>query len=115
MKAIRYITILLLLVAGVLHIVLFIQEPLAARSAVVLVFGIIYLVIGILLFLKFKYSSLSGIIFPLAGVLVGLIAFDPKEGNMLISILGIADVLIIILCSILEWERRKEAKFRKNA
>jgi len=110
MKAIRYIATFLLLAAGVLHCLLYIQGPQAPGSAVVLIFGIIYFVTGILLFLKIRYSSIFGIIFPLIGVIVGLILFDPTEGNLIVGILGIMDVVIIILCSILSREYIKEKK-----
>ena len=109
MKAIRYIAILLLLTAGVGHFFLLIEEPMAMVSAAaVLVFGIIYFVVAILLFLKIKYSSISGILFPLIGIIVGLMAFDPAEAPPLMKFLGIIDAGIIILCTILEWNRRRK-------
>ena len=111
MKAIRYIATILLLAAGVGHISLFIQEPMAGFSAAtVLVFGIIYFVAAILLFLKIKYSSIIGIIFPLIGILIGLMAFDPAEGPLLLKFLGIMDAGVIILCSILEWNGRRKSR-----
>jgi hypothetical protein len=111
MKAIRYLASILLLAAGVVHIILFIRGPRDLVSAVVLAFGIIYFAIGILLFLKIKYSTVSGILFPLIGIIVGLTAFDPAQRTPLLGILGIADVTIVILCTILEWDRRREAKY----
>jgi len=109
MKAIRYIASILLLAAGVIHLLLFIQDPAAKGSAVVLAFGIIYLVIGILLALKIKYSVLSGIIFPLIGTIAGLTLFDPAELTLLLKILGIIDAVVIVLCSILLWGSRRKA------
>jgi len=108
MKAIRYITAILLLAAGVGHIFLFIQELHAESSAVVLIFGIVYLVIGILLILGKKYSPVFGILFPLIGLVYGLIAFDPGNAPLILNILGITDIMIIILCSILVWGTRKK-------
>jgi len=110
MKTIRYIAAFILLAAGVLHFLLFKQDPLATGSALVLAFGIIYFVIGILLFLKIKYSSVMGIIFPLIGSIVGLKIIDPTEVNLLVGIMGIMDVVILILCLILEWNRWKKAR-----
>ena len=108
MKAIRYISAILLFAAGAGHIYLYSQEPMAAGpAATVLAFGIIYVVIAILLFLKIKYSSIAGIIFPLLGIIAGLTAFDPTEGPQLLKILGILDATVIILCSILAWGRRR--------
>lgn len=109
MKAIRYFVLFLLLAASVGHILLFAQYPMTWNSAVILVFGIIYLAIGLSLYLRKKYSLPLGIIFPLIGLLCGMIAFDPMEAPLLLKILGIADATIIILCSILEWDRRKKA------
>jgi hypothetical protein len=108
MKAIRYIASVLLIGAGVCHIYLFLQEPAPiGGSAIVLTFGIIYFVIGILLFLKIKYSPILGIVFPLLGVIVGSIVFDPTQGPLLMKILGIVDLVNIILCSVLVWRRKK--------
>lgn len=110
MKAIRYIAAILFLADGTGHIFLFIQEPSAGNSLVLLAFGILYFVIGILLFLKIKSSSILGIIFPLIGTIVGLVLIDPAELTLLFKILGITDAVIIILCSILLWGRRRKAK-----
>lgn len=108
MKAIRYIASILLLAAGVGHLVMFIRSPGDPVSAVILAFGILYAVIGMLLFLDMKYAALAGIILPLAGIIVGLIIFDPSQRTPLLGVLGIAEVAIISLCSILEWKRRRK-------
>ena len=109
MKAIRNIATILLLSTGVLHVFLFIQEPRATGSAAVLVFGIIYFIIGIILFLKMKYSHFLGIIVPLIGIIFGLVAFDLGDMSPLMKVLGIIETAIIILCSILVRESRKKA------
>ena len=108
MKAIRYITAILLFAASVGHIFLFIQEPHDEVSAVVLLFGIVYLVIGTLFILGNKHSPLFGILFPLIGLVFGLIAFDPVNAPLLLNILGITDIMMIILCSILVWGTRNK-------
>jgi hypothetical protein len=51
-----------------------------------------------------------GIIFPLIGSIVGLKIIDPTEVNLLVGIMGIMDVVILILCLILEWNSRKKAR-----
>jgi len=108
MKAIRYVTAILLFAASVAHIFLFIQEPRAGGSGVVLFFGIVYLVIGILLILGKKHSPVLGILFPFIGLVYGLIAFDPVNAPLILNILGITDIMMIILCSILVWGTRKK-------
>lgn len=110
MKAIRHITAILLLAAGAGHIFVFIQEPRAAGSAVILFFGIVYFVIGILLILGKKHSPVLGILFPLIGLVYGLIAFDPANAPLILNILGITDIIVIILCSILVWGTRKKTQ-----
>ena len=109
MKTIRFITVILLLAAGVGHIFLFFQELHSESSAVILIFGIIYLVIGTLLILGKKYSPVLGILFPAIGLVYGLIAFDPVKAPLILNILGITDIMMIILCSILLWDTRKKA------
>jgi hypothetical protein len=108
MKAIRYITAILLFAAGVGHIFLFVQEQHAEGSAVILFFGIVYLVIGTLLILGKKHSPVLGILFPLIGLVYGVIAFDPVNAPLILNILGITDIMMIILCSILVWGTRKK-------
>jgi hypothetical protein len=110
MKAIRYITVILIFAASVGHILLFIQEPRAEGSAVVLFFGIVYLVIGTFLIQGKKYSPVFGILFPLIGLVYGLIAFDPVSAPLILNILGIIDIMMIILCSILVWGTIKKTQ-----
>jgi hypothetical protein len=50
MKSIRLLAGILLLITGILHVVLYIKDPNLSGSIGLLIFGIIYTVIGILLF-----------------------------------------------------------------
>lgn len=108
MRAIRYIASVLLLMAGAGHFFMFTQVPRDLVSAVVLAFGVIYTAVGIILFTDVKYSALAGIVFPLTGIIAGLIIFDPAQITPLLGVLGIVEVAIIILCSTLEWNMRRK-------
>ena len=108
MKVILYTAAILLFAASVGHVFLFIQEPRADGSVVLLFFGIVYLAIGTLLILGKKHSPVLGILFPLIGLVYGLIVFDPVNSPLILNILGITDIMMIILCSILVWGTRKK-------
>lgn len=62
-----------------------------------------------MLLLKIKYSSILGIVFPLSGIVVGLTAFDPAEGPLILKFLWILDAGVIIICSILVWNGNRKA------
>ena len=106
MKAIHYLATILLFAAGMIHVYMFGRDPESSNSAIVLIFGIIYLIVGILLYVKMKYSPVLGIIFPLGGIIAGLLVFDPAARTPLLGILGIMDALVVILCLILAWDGR---------
>ena len=72
MKTIRYMATILLLAAGVLHFFLFMQEPWATGSAVVLAFRNYLFCDRDITVPENKIFLLAGIIFPLIGIIVGL-------------------------------------------
>jgi len=79
MKTIRLLAAILLLISGVLHAIVYFQAPENPGSIPILLFGVIYLIVGLLLFNKKKYPLYLGIIVPLIGMTLSLIKFGIPE------------------------------------
>ena len=107
MRAIRYLTALLLVLTGILHTVpLFkaINDPIAFP---ILGFGIVYFTIGVSLIRDKKYSGILGIVFPLIGLGIGFGVVGIKNWDTLFLIMFIIDAVVIISCLILTLNRDK--------
>jgi uncharacterized membrane protein HdeD (DUF308 family) len=99
MRTIRLLAGILLLVSGVLHIVAYFQAPESPGSIPVLSFGVIYMIVGLLLFNRKKYPVYLAIIVPLIGMTLSLIKFGIPE---LVSLSALFKVLEItaVVCSV---------------
>jgi uncharacterized membrane protein HdeD (DUF308 family) len=99
MKTIRLIAGILLVVTGVLHITGFIKAPDDPGSIGMLTFGIIYAVIGLLLFTKKLYPVYLGLVLPIAGMTIALIKFGFPPLKSMMALLVLIDVAVIICCA----------------
>lgn len=99
MKTIRLLAGILLIINGVLHIVLYLQTSNNAGSIGILVFGIIYIITGSLLFNKKRYPVYLGIIIPIIGMSLSLIKFGVPELISLSALFKVIGLLVIICCS----------------
>lgn len=106
MKIIRRIAVCLLLLTGVLHLVLVIATPSDRNALGTLVFGLLYSALGVLLFLKVKYSTIMGIVFPVIGLGSGFIVIGINNWTPVLTFLFAVDVAVI-LCCILMFLRRE--------
>jgi len=66
-----------------------------------LVFGIVYLTIGILLFLNLKIAPVPGIIFPLIGIGAGLFVIGPANLDAMLLFLFAIDAVVVLCCAAL--------------
>jgi uncharacterized membrane protein HdeD (DUF308 family) len=107
MKQIRILAGVLLLITGVLHVVLYIQDPEVPGSIGLLVFGIIYALIGILLFNRKKYPLYLGLIIPLIGMTLSIIKFGIPELISLLALFKVIGLIVVICCGYLLWGRNK--------
>lgn len=107
MKNIRYVAAMLLIISGVLHIVLYFRTPHDPGIMGVLAFGIVYAAIGLLLFMPNRYALYLGLIFPIIGLIAGLVKIGIDNlGSMMILPLMI-DIMVIICCGYLLINRTK--------
>lgn len=101
MNAIRIIAEILLILTGVIHVLLFVNGPLDENAQLYLVFGIFYFAIGLLMFFKPGFSSAWGIIFPLIGLIGGVLVIGSKQWNTMIISLLVIDAIIVSCCAFL--------------
>ena len=101
MKQIRILAGILLLITGVLHVVLYLKDPDVPGSIGLLVFGIIYAMIGILLFNKKTYPLYLGLIIPLIGMTLSIIKFGIPELVSLLALFKLIGLIVIIVCGYL--------------
>jgi uncharacterized membrane protein HdeD (DUF308 family) len=108
MKTIRYLAALLLVITAILHIFTVFKDVKDPDALPMLGFGVVYLVIGILLFINSKkYAQILGIIFPLIGLIVGFGVVGLKNWDTMLTIMFIIDAIVIICCIILLLNRNK--------
>lgn len=90
---------ILLVLNGILHVVLYLQTSGNAGSIGLLVFGIIYMITGSLLFSKDKYPVYLGIIIPIIGMSLSIIKFGVPELISLSALFKVLGLIVIICCS----------------
>lgn len=107
MKTIRILAGILLIINGILHIVLYLQTSDNAGTIGILVFGIIYIIAGLLLFNKKRYPVYLGIIIPIIGMSLSFIKFGVPELISLSALFKVIGLLVIICCVYIAVNQRK--------
>lgn len=98
MKTIRLLAGILLLISGILHIVSYYKAPDSPGSIPVLAFGIIYMIVGFLLFNRKKYPIYLAIIVPVIGMTLSLIKFGIPELVSLSALFKILEIIAVVCC-----------------
>jgi uncharacterized membrane protein HdeD (DUF308 family) len=101
MKTIRLLAGILLLISGVLHIVAYFRAPDSPGSIPVLFFGVIYMIVGALLFNRKKYPLYLAIIVPLIGMTLSLIKFGIPELISLSALFKVLEIIAVVCCCVL--------------
>lgn len=109
MKSIRLLAGLLLLISGVLHIVAYFKAPDSQGSIPVLAFGVIYMIVGLLLFNSKKYPLYFGLIVPVIGMILSLIKFGIPELISLSALFKVLEITAVVCCLVLLLKRQKTA------
>jgi uncharacterized membrane protein HdeD (DUF308 family) len=107
MKPIRLLAGILLLITGILHVVLYIKTPNGPGSIGLLIFGIIYAVLGILLFNRKIYPLYLGLIIPLIGMTLSIIKFGIPDLISLLALFKVIGIIVVICCGYLLLNRKK--------
>ena len=98
MKPVRYFAVVLLLLTGVIHLILGIMAPGRSETVLMILFGVAYFIAGLTLLLKPAAGTIMGMVFPLAGLLIGIFKLGPASWNTLFCILFAVDAIILISC-----------------
>jgi uncharacterized membrane protein HdeD (DUF308 family) len=108
MKTIRLLAGVLILISGILHIVVYLQAPNNSGSIPVLSFGVLYLIVGSLLFNRKKYPVYIAIILPLIGMTLSLIKFGIPELISLSALFKVLEIIAVLCCIVLLTKRQSE-------
>jgi uncharacterized membrane protein HdeD (DUF308 family) len=98
MKTIRQIAGILLLLNGILHILEYINNSNNPGSIGILIFGVIYILTGLLIFNKKRYSVYLGLIIPVIGMTLSIIKFGVPEPISLSALFKLIGLLVICCC-----------------
>jgi hypothetical protein len=101
MKTLRILAALLLLISGVLHFVEYFNKSDVPGSIGIFAFGVVYCVIGALLFNSKMYPVYLGIFIPLIGMTLSIIKFGIPEFVSISALFKAMEVIAIICCSII--------------
>ncbi len=96
MRTIRLLVGTLLIISGVLHIVAYFQAPDSPGSIPVLSFGIIYMIVGALLFNRKKYPLYLAIFVTVIGMTLSLIKFGIPELISLSALFKLLEITAVI-------------------
>jgi uncharacterized membrane protein HdeD (DUF308 family) len=101
MNLLRYTAASLLLFTGILHAIPLLKGTDDPNSLPMLLFGLAYLVIGIILFLNKMMGKILGIILPLLGLGIGFLWIGVENWNVMLSLMFLIDAIVVIICTVL--------------
>ena len=107
MKPVRFLAGILLLITGILHVILYIKDPNVPGSIGLLIFGIIYAVIGILLFNSKVYPLYLGLIIPLIGMTLSVIKFGIPELISFLALFKLLGASAVVCCFVVLLKKPK--------
>jgi len=97
-KGIRFLAASLLVFTGVFHLALAAyaaQSVMAPGSAL---FGVLFVIVGIGLFLGRRLFIYLGMIIPIVGIIVGTYAYVAISPEPVIPVAAVIDIIIILCC-----------------
>jgi hypothetical protein len=107
MKTVRFFAGLFLIINGILHIFGYLNISGNPGSIGVLAFGLIYIIVGVLLFNKKSYPVYLGLIIPIIGMTLSIIKFGIPEFISLSALFKLIDLIVIICCAYILINRRR--------
>lgn len=107
MRTFRLVARILLSISGVLHIFACFQAPGSPGSIPLLTFGVIYFLIGLLLFNSKNYPVYLAIIVPITGMSLSLIKFGIPGLISLSALFKALETIAVVCCIILLFKSKK--------
>jgi len=112
MKTARLVCGLLLLVTGILHIVMYIKTPDNPGIMGVLAFGVIYCIIGFLLFNRKVYPLYLGLIIPVIGMTLSIIKFGIPALFSMLALFKVIGVVVVFLCGYILLRQKNQTQVK---
>jgi len=106
MKNLRLVAAILLILNGALHLVEYRNDSAEAGSIGILVFGLIYIITGFLLFHRRLYSLYLGLIIPAIGMTLSFVKYGIPDLFSLPALFKVIGVTVIICCLIILVRRK---------
>lgn len=106
MRKIRCIAGSLLVINGVLHLVEFINRSNSADSIGILIFGIIYIITGTLLFNRKFYPVYLGLVIPLIGMTLSILKYGLTEIYSLLTLFKLLGIIVVVACGYLIYNQK---------
>ncbi len=97
MKTIRYTAASLLLLTGLMHAYYMLRAPHEPNSIGLLIFGIVYIITAIFVYLDSRLTLYAGILIPLIGGVLATSDISKHFSRHMVAFL-IIDILIILCC-----------------
>lgn len=108
MKQLRYLAVGLMVITGILHVIPIFKGIEDPNAIPMFAFGIGYLAIGVLLFLKKQIGEIIGIILPLIGLGIGFIKIGVENWDTILSVMFVIDAIVVIICIILLLNKNRD-------
>jgi hypothetical protein len=106
-RVLRFSAAVLILFSGILHLVagLILYATDTVTLAVLVGFGVIYIIIGVGLFVGRRLFTYLGVIFPIIGGIIGTYAYVTSQMTSTLVVVVI-DVIVILCCAYLLLHRK---------
>jgi len=107
MKTIRFLAAVLLVITGIWHVALFYRAPGDPNGLPLLIFGILYGLIGLFMFTPKIIWVYLGLIVPLIGMTMAFVKIGMKNFDLTMRALMLIDIVVIVCCAYLILTRKK--------
>ena len=97
-RGIRFFAAILIVLNGVIHLALTAFSTTIEEVAVMALFGLLYVIIGIGLFLGRRLFSYLGVVLPLIGVCIGTYTYLTMKPETILLLLIAVDITVILCC-----------------
>ena len=97
-KGIGFSAAILILLNGVIHLALTAFATTVEEVAVMALFGLLYVIVGIGLFLGKRLFRYLGVVLPLIGVCIGTYTYLTMKPETILLLLVAVDIIVILCC-----------------
>ena len=97
-RGIRFLAVILIVLNGFIHLALTAVAITIEEVAVMALFGLLYVVIGIGLFLGRRLFSYLGVILPFLGACIGTYTYLTVKTETILLLLIAVDLIVILCC-----------------